>query len=174
MGALAPSRLGNKNFIDDSDFDYSNFSIVSKREKRRRKEASVAGINAEYSIDPKYENDCDYLTMRLQILQDDLNDQMSRNPSKVTTDRVINPMKDWESKYKRALTINNCLEVKKKRETEQSKKETIDILTKTTETPPPTQLESEVKGSKTTTYIIYGVGGVITLVALILLLKKSN
>jgi hypothetical protein len=172
LSALAPSRLGNKNFVDDSDF--SNFSIVSKREKRRRAQESIGGVNAEYSIDPKYQNDCEYLLTRLEMLQNAIDSEMSKNPSKVTMERLINPMKDWETKYKNAIALNKCIDTIKKAQTEAEKKETIDILTKTTEPPTSFGNTEEDKSSKTTTYIIYGVGGLIGLVALFVLFKRSN
>jgi hypothetical protein len=172
LAALAPSRIGTKNFIDDDR--YSNLSIVSKKEKRRRAESAQGEVDATWSIDPKYKNDCDYLFTRLQILQDNIDAEMAKNPSKVTIQRYINPMRNWETQYKNAISLNNCVGKLKKKETEASKKETLDILEKATDTKLPMQTEEETKSNKTTKYIIYGVGGVITLVALILLLKKKD
>ena len=166
LGALAPSRLGNRNFVDDNKFSY-----LSRAEKNRRTERSKADVDATWSIDPVYENNCEYLTTRYRELDNTIETEMGKNPSKVTKERLLNPMLDWKTRYKNQIVKNKCAEILEKQETEASKKETLDILTKATGTPPP--IEGD-KSSNTTKYIIYGVGGVILLVSVMLLLRKSN
>jgi hypothetical protein len=166
LGALAPSRLGNRNFVDDDQFSY-----LSKNEKRRRAERSKAEVYATWGLDPTKENNCDYLISRYKELDNVIENEMSKNPSKVIKERVLNHMYDLRTTYKNQISKNKCAEILEKQETEASKKETLDILTKATGTPPP--IEGE-KTSNTTKYIIYGVGGVILLVSVMLLLRKSN
>lgn len=169
LAALAPSRIGYKNFIDDD-----RYTNISGKERRRREAESKAHVDSVWGIDTKYQFDCDYLSARLQQLQENIEGEMAKNPSKVTIERIINVMRDWEIRYKNALTTQKCVEKRKTAETEASKKETLDILAKATDTKLPMQTEEEAKSNKTTKYIIYGVGGVITLVALFLLLKKKD
>jgi len=165
LGALASSRIGSKCFVNDSS--YSNFSIVSKREKQRRKERSEANVKAEWSIDPSLENNCEYLQDRLEQLQNAIEGEMQKNPSKVTQDRLINPMRSWEVKYKNLIQKNKCVQNAEAQQTAQNKKEALDILSGASQTAP-------TDTSKTTKYIIYGVGGLIVVVGLILLLKKKD
>jgi hypothetical protein len=167
LGALSQSRLGSKCFVDDDRYVY-----LSKAEKNRRTARSKAEVDATWRIDPVYENNCEYLTTRLRELQDSIENEMSKNPSKTTKERLVFPMKDYETRYKQLITRNKCVEIIEKQEAEASKKETLDILTQATATPP--SLLEQNKSDKTTKYIIYGVGGVIVLISLVLLMRKSK
>jgi hypothetical protein len=164
LGALSQSRLGTSCFVDDSR--YSNFSIVSAKEKRRRTEQALASVNADWELNPKLANDCAYLQDRLYALQSKIESERKKNPSKTISERWINPLLDWEVKYKEAIQKNRCVEQVAKSEAEAQKKETLDILTKTTSDAP-----TETNDNKTK-YIIYGVGGLVVVIGLVMLLRK--
>jgi len=169
LGALSSSRLGSKCFVDDAD--YSNFSIVSKKEKKRRTAQALAGINAEFELNPKLATDCNYLQDSLFALQSKIDSERKKNPSKTMTERFINPLLDLEVKYKAAIQKNRCLDQIAQSEAEAQKKETLDILTKaTSDTPTETPDTPDTKRNK---YIIYGVGGVIVLIGVVMLLKRK-
>jgi len=174
MGALAQSRLGRKNFIDDDD-RYANLSWVSKKEKRRRKESSIASVESSWGIDPKYANDCEYLQTRMKMLDDEIENQLSQNPSKVTMDRLVNPLKNVLTRYKNAITMNKCVERIAEAETTRTKKETIDALTQASATPPPSDGYDSTTGgsSNATKYVIYGVAGLTVVVILVALLRNK-
>jgi hypothetical protein len=78
-----------------------------------------------------------------------------------------------EVPYKNAITQAKCEEAKIKAEEEATKKETLDLLTTATATPP-SGSETDEKSSKTTKYIMYGVGGLVLLLGIIIVIKKSN
>jgi hypothetical protein len=59
-----------------------------------------------------------------------------------------------------------------KADAEASKKETLDLLTSATATPPTSA--GDEKSSKTTKYIMYGVGGLILILGVLVVLKKRN
>ena len=167
LGALSQSRLGNKCFVDEG---FSNFSIVSKKEKRRRAETASANVSADWSIDPKYANDCEYLQLRLTQLQDAIEGELNKNPSKVVVQRTIAPMRDWEVKYKNAITLNKCTETQQAIASEKEKQQTLGILSSVGNNMP-TNAQTQ-KTSATNKYLIYGVGGVVLLIGLAILFKK--
>ena len=41
MGAFATSRMGNKSFVNDSDVDFSNFSIVNKKKEAQKAKEDI-------------------------------------------------------------------------------------------------------------------------------------
>lgn len=170
LGALSESRLGSKSFVTDNDLDFSNFSITSKKEKTKRKEASVGSIQTYWAIDPKYADDCDYMQLRLTQLGNTIQNELSKNPSKTQKDRVIYPLQDMESMYKNEVERLGCVASQQKKEAETTKKETIDIINKATT--PPSATPTPEGQDNTTKYIIYGVGGAIVLIGLIILLRK--
>lgn len=163
LSALSSSRVGN-GFVDDSM--YSNFSIVSKKEKRRRTAEALASVNAEWELNPKLANDCSYLQDRLYALQSKIDSERKKNPSKTMTERWINPLLDWEVKYKEAIQKNKCVERIAKSEAEAQKQETLDILSKTTQDTTPEGTDNKTK------YAIYGVGGLIVVLGIIMLIRK--
>lgn len=165
LGALSQSRIGSKCFVTDNS--YSNFSIVSKREKERRRQLSEANVSSEWSIDSSLENNCEYLQDRLTQLQNAIEGELQKNPSKVTNERLINPMRSWEVKYKNLIQRNKCVQNQEALQSEEQKKQALAILQGTSETTP-------TQTSKTTKYIIYGVGGLIVVIGLVLLLKRKS
>ena len=56
-----------RGFVED-DAQFSNLSIVSKKEKNIRTEGARERIDATWRIDPAFQNNCTYLNMRLKQL----------------------------------------------------------------------------------------------------------
>ena len=171
MGAFAPSRMGNKSFVNDSDVDFSNFSIVNKKkEAQKAKDA----LEKEFAINPKYENDCAYLQQRLTEINNRIESDMSKNPSKVIFDRWTAPLNPIAERYKNAIAKNKCVEIAEAAKQAAQQKETLDVLASVAATPPPIipQDEEAQKASAMNKYIIYGVGGVILLIGIVILIKK--
>jgi seryl-tRNA synthetase len=167
LAALAPSRLGNKSFVDDNN--YSNFSIVNKDKAAA---SARAEIDATWSINPKYKNDCDYLQKQLEKLLAEIDGENKKNLSKTLRERWINPREDWAARYKKAIIDNECEKNKEQAEKKAEQKNTLDTLTSITNAPPPLLPTGEQKADNTNKYIIYGVGGVILLIAIAILIKK--
>jgi hypothetical protein len=171
MGAFAPSRMGNKSFVNDSDVDFSNFSIVNKKKEAQKAKDS---LNKEYAINPKYANDCNYLQQRLIEINNRIESNMSNNPSKVLFDRFTAPLNEIAQNYKNAIAKNRCVEIAEADKQAAQQKETLDVLASVAATPPPIipQDEASQKASAMNKYIIYGVGGVILLIGIVILIKK--
>lgn len=167
LSALAPSRLGNKSFVDDNN--YSNFSIVNKGAAKQRARAE---IDALWGINDKYKNDCDYLQTQLEKLLAEIDGENKKNLSKELRERFINPREDWAANYKKAIITNECQRKKEQVEKSAEQKKTLDTLTTITNAPPPLIPDGEKKADNTNKYIIYGVGGVILLIAIAILIKK--
>ena len=170
LGALAPSRLGNKCFIDDDR--YANLSWVSKGEKNRRAESDADRVNRLWSLDPIFAKNCTYLQKRLDSIQDALKGEYQKNPSETYTDRTIKPMINWETQYKNALTRENCVDIKLKQEKSEEEKKNLELIQKAGETPPPMLPDVPTTKSKTTTYVIIGVGSLALIIIGMALLKK--
>lgn len=171
MGALAPSRMGSKSFVDDSDLDFSNFSIVNKKKEAQK---ASAALNAEFAINPKYANDCDYLQQRLIEINNRIESETAKNPSKTIFDRWVAPLNPIAANYKNAIAKNKCVEVAEAAKQAAQQKETLDVLASVAATPPPIipQDEASQKATAMNKYIIYGVGGVILLIGIVILIKK--
>lgn len=158
-----------RGFVDE---DFSNFSIVSKKEKKKRKEASVSNVNATYGIDPSKAKDCGYLQVKLTQVQNAITNELGKNPSKTTLDRVVNPMRDVESSIKNAMVENGCEDKKLEADRKAEEKRTLEGLKAaaqigsgdTTSEPTPT--------SKNTKYVMYGVGGLLLLIVGISILRR--
>jgi len=189
MGALTSSRLGNKCFVDDNNYSnfglglgalglasnklgITNFSIKTKKQKEQRAKFEREKIENAWKIDPTKVGDCDYLTTRLEQLQNTIASESEVYiKDKVAQQRILVPLKRMEVQYKNAIAQAKCVEKRTKAEAEASKKETLDILSTATATPPPSSA-SEDKSSKTTKYIMYGVGGLILILGVLVVLKK--
>jgi hypothetical protein len=167
LAALAPSRLGNKSFVDDSN--YSNFSFVNKSKAERDAREQ---LNILWEINPKYKNDCDYLQKQLDKLLIEIDAENKKGYNADLRRRFINPREDAVAKYKKAITDNECQKNKEAAEKAYEQKNTLDTLTTITNAPPSLIPDGEKKADNTNKYIIYGVGGVILLIAVAILIKK--
>lgn len=171
MGAFAPSRMGNKSFVNDSDVDFSNFSIVNKKKEAQK---ALDNLNSIFAMNPKMENDCEYLQQRLIEINNRIESETAKNPTKVTFDRWIAPLNTIAANYKNAIAKNKCVEIAEATKQAAQQKETLDVLASVAATPPPIipQDEASQKASAMNKYIIYGVGGVILLIGIVILIKK--
>lgn len=196
MGALTESRLGNKCFVNDDNYSnlsigkrkltwadayypvaitnalgITNLTILTDKEKQAREQNWKKNIEATWQIDPTKVGDCTYLTTRLEQLQNTIvSESEIYIKDKVAQKRILTPLKQMEVQYKNAIAQAKCVETRTKAEEEATKKETLDLLTGATATPPTSA--SDEKSSKTTKYIMYGVGGLILILGVLVVLKK--
>jgi len=112
----------------------------------------------------------------LARVQAEIEADLGKNYSKDLYARFVAPKKDIEAKIKTMIAESDCLLKKQQEERAYEQKQTIDVLASVANTPPPVIPEdtADDKASSINKYIVYGVGGVIVLVAVMLLLKKSN
>jgi ABC-type sugar transport system ATPase subunit len=161
-----------RGFVED-DEQFSNLSIVSKKEKNIRTEGARERVDVTWRIDPAFQNNCTYLNMRLKQLQASIKSELDKNPSQTTVERFINPMRDYEAQYKRLLERNNCSDLQSKREQLEAEKRTEEAIRRAASDIPDFALtDVEDKGSNINKYLIFGVGGLILVVTAAILLKK--
>jgi len=203
MGALTESRLGNKCFIDDDNYSnlsigkgkkahkfgladwflpigitnalgITNITTMSNKDKQARAEFESKKVQDTWKIDSTKISDCNYLTTRIEQLQNTILSESEINASdKVAQKRILEPLKKMETQYKNAISEAKCEETKTKAEADATKKETLDLLNNATTTPPPSSATDE-KSSKTTKYIMYSVGGLILVLGILVVLKKKS
>jgi hypothetical protein len=158
-----------KGFVDE----YSNFSITTSYEKQIRAQGDRERVDAAWRVDPAFQNSCSYLNMRLKQIQDSIKSELDKNPSQTTIDRTINPMRDYETQYKKLIERNNCVDIQAKKEQLEAEKRTQDAIMKAASDVPDYALtDVEDKGSNINKYLIFGVGGLILVVTVAILLKK--
>jgi hypothetical protein len=168
MGALSESRLGNKCFVDDDSYSY-----MSKKKKKARADFERNKIEETWKLDQTKISDCSYLTTRLEQLQNTITSESEVYiKDKVAQQRIIVPLKRMETIYKNAISQAKCEDAKTKAEADATKKETLDLLTSATATPPSSS-PADDKSSKTTKYIMYGIGGLILVLGVLVVLKKK-
>lgn len=188
MGALTSSRLGNKCFVDDNDYNsflglgalglatnklgITNFSVLTKKQKEQRAKFEREKVENAWKIDPTKVGDCDYLTSRLEQLQNTIASESEVYiKDKVAQQRILVPLKRMEVQYLNAISQAKCVEKRAKAEAEATKQETLNLLTTATATPPLSSPADE-KSAKTTKYIMYGVGGLILVLGILVVIKK--
>ena len=174
LAAISASRLNNKNFIDDPEDRYSNFSITKKKKATAK---ALTSINTEFAIDEKYKNDCNYLNTLLKKVQNSKAGALQKSPSKAMFDRWVQPLVTIETKIKDLLVVNNCAILQQAEQREIEEKNTLDVLQTVANTPPSiiaTETQADKATSNLNKYIIYGVGALILIISGILLLKPSK
>jgi hypothetical protein len=150
----------------------TNITVLTERQKRERAEFERKKVEDAWKLDVTKSGDCDYLRTRLEQLQNTIASESEVYiKDKVAQQRIITPLKQMEVQYKNAISQAKCDEKRLKAEAEASKKETLDLLTSATATPPSSSPADE-KSSKTTKYIMYGVGGLILILGVLVVLKK--
>ena len=178
LGALSNSRLGgNKCFIDDSN--YSNFSIVNKKKRNAK---AVQSITQQYDLAAIYKGGCDEVENALVRVNAEIDADRAKNYSASLQSRYIAPKEDIKAKLLTIRSELKCVVKKETAEKESEQKETLNILTSAATVTPPfipedvtdKKDEEEDKASNTNKYIIYGVGGAILLISIILLIKPSR
>ena len=173
LSAHSNTRLsGGKCFVND-DADYSNFSIVNKK---KRSAQALTAITQQYDLAAIYKGGCKGMEDALARVQAEIEADLAKNYSKDLYARFVAPKKDIEAKIKTMIAESDCLAKKQEAERAYEQKQTIDVLASVANTPPPVIPEdaADDKASSMNKYIVYGVGGVIVLVAVMLLLKKSS
>ena len=168
--ALSQSRCGNS-FIDDSQ--YANLSITSKAEKERRAESDADVVNRIWRIDDAFKDSCSYLNMRLKALSNEINSLRQQNKGQTFADRTLNPMIQWETRYKNELNRLKCEEYELETKKKEDEQKIVRTLRDVTNAPPPMLPPdiADAKSGNTNQYIIYGVGGLFLVIILVAVLK---
>jgi hypothetical protein len=172
LSAHSNTRLsGGKCFVND-DADYSNFSIVNKK---KRTAQALTSITNQYDFAAMYKGGCKAMEDALARVQAEIEADLGKNYSKDLYARFVAPKKDIEAKIKTMIAESDCLVKKQEAERAYEQKQTIDVLASVANTPPPIIPEDTgATSSNVNKYIVYGVGGLILLIAVSMLLKKSN
>lgn len=168
LAALSTSRLGNKAFVNDPDSNWSYLTLRSKKyfENERAKDAKAREeIRLKYLVEAIPPNDCDALRIKLQILQNDIQNEIKKN----SPARIMNPLRDTETYLKNAIAKADCGRLEEAQIKAEEQAQIEKVLRGATETAPEV---GTIGGTKTTQYLIYGVGGVILIIALGVLFKK--
>ena len=176
LSALAPSRLGDKCFIDDrNDDNFSNFSLRGhKFHEKKRSKQQASTIGTDWAIDSTKENDCGYLQGRLDELQNQIEVELSSNPSPSRVKEVVGGLKSVEATYKNKIKSLKCVEQLATAELQKQKEDTLSEINKAAATTPDLTQAPTSGGSKTTKYLMYGIGGVVVLVTLIIVIKAMK
>jgi len=150
----------------------TNITTLTNKQKQDRADFEAKKVEDTWKLDPAKISDCSYLTTRLEQLQNTIISESEVYASdKVAQKRILQPLKKMEVQYKNAISQSKCEEIKTKAEAEASKKETLDLLNTATATPPTSA--SDEKSANTTKYIMYGVGGLILVLGVLVALKKK-
>jgi hypothetical protein len=173
MSALSPSRLGDKCFIDDNNEDnFSNFSLRGKKyHDRQRAKNEASQVPNAWAIDPTKENDCEYLQSRLIELQNAIEVQLSSAPSKARIENVVGALKNSEASYKNKIASLKCVEKQASLELQKQKEDTLAEINKASASTPDLTQPLPQGGSKTTKYLMYGIGGIVAIVTLVIVIK---
>jgi len=177
LGALTESRLGQKCFVDDDNYSNAISLRGKKYHEKKRTQAEGGTIASIWAIDPTKEDDCSYLQERLKELQNAIEVQLSGNPSASRISDVVKPMKDFEAQYKNKVAKLKCVEKEATVELQKQKEDTLAEINKASaSTPDLASAGSEITkgGSKTTKYLMYGIGGIVVAVTLIIVIKAMK
>jgi hypothetical protein len=163
-------------YHDDSQFsgfvnENITYSNITGKEKDIRAEGDRARVDAQWRIDPNFENNCTYLNMRLQQLGDAIKTELDKNPSKVVVERIINPMKEYEARYKSLIARNNCVDTKLSQERDAEQRRAMEQIYKASQVTPDL-IETSTQGGNMNKYLIFGVGGLLLLVVGVAILKR--
>jgi hypothetical protein len=174
LSALAPSRLGNKCFVNDDD-SYANLTFRGHKywDKQRAKEVTSSGT---WNIDPAKEKDCNYLQDRLTQLQNTIEGRVGSAGKGYKTDSEVRALRGYETDYKNRIASLKCVETKEQASKEAEEKKNIELINKTASQQISGLLPDE-KGttkSNTTKYLLYGVGAIVLVITTLAILKKSN
>jgi len=167
MSALAPSRLGNKCFVnDDNNWSYLSFR-GKKYHDRKRATTQGASVSPRYEVDPLKEKDCNYLQNQLNDIQNNIEAELGSNPSKARLSSVVGAYRTQEAKYKTLLANNKCADIQASAENKKAQEEIIGAINQASADTP--QLGG---GSSKSKYLYYGIGGVVAIVLLMVVVKK--
>lgn len=175
MGALAPSRMGNKCFVDDDDdWAYGNGRILGikvrgrKWTDKQRAKTQGASVAPRYELNEAKKVDCDYLISQLTDIQNNIEAELGSNPSKERLTRVVGAYRTQEAKYKTLIANNKCADVQASAENKKAQQEIIGAINQASSDTP------QVGGgtSTTTKYLYWGIGGVVAITLLVVVIKK--
>jgi hypothetical protein len=180
LSALAPSRLGNKCFINDDDDNYANgngkifgIKVRGKKwdDKQRAKEVTSGG---EWNIDPARAGDCNYLQDRLTQLQNTIEGRTSQASKKYRTEAETRVLKGYETDYKNRVASLKCVEKQLAKQKEEEVKANLKLAQETANIPLPQLMgEEPTQKSNLTKYLLFGVGGLVLVITTVVLLRRN-
>lgn len=180
LGALAPSRLGLKQFIDEGDVNYGGdedfYNLFGSRNRKKE--------NFQKDVRNKYINlptDCENIQDSIDIIENDkktllgLKGDLRQKQSLAETSKVLGQFKSLQISQK-------CVKTLDAQKAEKDKKDTLDTLTSLSESSI-SKAQSELKGLDadikggtkgitTKQILIYGGVGVAALAIIALILKN--
>jgi len=176
LAALAPSRLGNKNFINDDD-RYSNlFGSKKKKDAQSAADtaAGLADMKNRYPVESIQFGDCVTVNVWIDKISAEIENDLSKNLLPSTIEQYVNPKRDVLAILKGKLSEFDCQGKKEAAETATQQKNTMDVLASVANTPPPLiPVDAAAQSAaKTNKYITYGVAGAILVIGVVILLKK--
>jgi hypothetical protein len=176
MTALAPSRIGNKSFVNDDDnWAYGNGRILGiklrgkKWDDKQRATTQGESVAPRYELDPSKQNDCQYLISQLTDIQNNIEAELGSNPSKARLQSVVGAYRTQEAKYKTLISNNKCADAQAAAENKKAQQEIIGAIDKASADTP----QGSVGGTSTKSkYLYYGIGGIVAIVLLVVVVKK--
>lgn len=164
---------------EGDDGDYSNFSLIGSLfpgQHRLEKKVMVAegAATAMATINQKYPipATCE----RLLALQDELNNEIYNINQKILSGSSANSMKPWMDAYTARLTIVknkiNSMKCEIAADQQQLATDQTSILSAIADASATDQ--ANTTSTKTSTYIIYGIAGLMVITAIAILLKKKK
>jgi hypothetical protein len=172
LGALASSRLGNKCFVDDNEYD--NFLGIHGKQYYDKKRAKEVTSSGTWNLDPAKTNDCDYLQTRLTLLQNTIEGRVGSASRKYRTEAETRVLRGYETDYKNRVASLKCNEKQLAKQKEEEVKANYELAQKTANIPLPDLIGQEPQTkSNTTKYILIGVGGLVLVITAIALLKRK-
>ena len=109
-------------------------------------------------------------------LQNAIEVQLSSNPTSARMQNVVKPMKEFEAQYKNKIAKLKCVETQASSDLQKQKEDTLAEINKASASTPDLASASadQQGGSKTTKYLMYGIGGVVVVVTLIIVIKAMK
>ena len=175
LAALAPSRLGNKSFINDDR--YSNLFGSKKKANAQSAADTAAGLadmKTRYPVESIEIGDCVTVNVWIDKISAEIENDLSKNLLPSTIEQYVNPKRDVLSVLKGKLAEFDCQGKKEAADTAAQQKNTMDVLATVANTPPPLiPVDAAAQSAANTNkYITYGVAGVILAIGVVILLKK--
>lgn len=181
LGALAPSRIGNKCFVNDDDENYANgngkilgIKVRGKKwdDKQRAKEVERSGT---WNLDPAKVNDCDYLQTRLTLLQNTIEGRVGSAGRKYRTEAETRVLKGYETDYKNRIANLKCVEKALAKEQETQVQKNVELAKQISNVPLPELMgqDSVTAKSNLTKYLLFGVGGLVLVITTVVLLRRN-
>jgi hypothetical protein len=176
LSALAPSRLGLKEFTDDSYKNYTGdqefYNLFGSR--TRKKSAIREAVRVKYIDLP---TDCLNIQRSIDIVSNDI-ETLLKQKSNLNQREALDETNIILGEFKSKSLAQNCEQILAKQEQERSKKETLDTLVSLSDISVG-KAQSELsgivpsgQGVNTNKILIYGGVGIVVLVGIALILRK--